>query len=158
MLLSCRNLGVLSSQNMFDLMSPVRKVQKTFRLSMIFLSIYFTSLYDGVVLICGKQYHDRIISLIRMVWAHKTSTKQLKWTVKAMWVTRINFDSFYIFSIVLWNCSYSAVFFSSICTHVFKALMIMYKSMIIKYIFEKLHIWLSTLTTTRASKKVKQVI
>jgi hypothetical protein len=31
-----------------------------------------------------KQFHDRINSLIRMIWAHTTSTKQLKWTVKAM--------------------------------------------------------------------------
>jgi hypothetical protein len=83
-----------------------------------YLSISITTLYDGVVLICGKQFHDRIMSLIRMVWAHKTSTKELKRTVKAMGAMHINFDTFYIFSISLWNSSYSVVCFFSFFTHV----------------------------------------
>ena len=70
-----------------------------------------------------KHLHDRIISLRREVWAHKTSlisplfielpvTNQESAPSCNLCVNGIDFASSYYFSIGFWKCSDSVVFFS----------------------------------------------
>ena len=69
-----------------------------------------------------KRVHDRIISLKRKVWVHKTRfysatfywsvcIKPGRWAVMYLCVSDIGCDSFYDFCKGVWNCSDSVVFF-----------------------------------------------
>jgi len=76
----------------------------------------------GTLLTCGKNRHDRIISLRGEVWTHKTSltpplyievpvpTEECEWSCICM-LGLSNFASIYDLSIGYWNCSDNIVFF-----------------------------------------------
>ena len=95
-----------------------------FKIIAFFITTLFTVLHVrvSILLTCGKHMHDPIIQLWGEVWAHKTSFNPTtfhwtpcsmtgKWLVMHMCAMGINLASFYDFSIGVWNCYDSMVFF-----------------------------------------------